>query len=652
MIFASCSVTEKIKTAADAFDRKQYFIAASLYEKEFEQTTNPAQKAKLAYGAGVSYRCINETSQASNWFRQAANLNFGDQAWKDLGNSLIQQGLYDEAIQIFETAQNKKGSEDFKTLVSLAKQAKSMASEKLNFYSVKPLGINTAASEYAPALDHLGHLIFTSDRPSANGIEIYKWTGRKFADLYSAHPDESNAELFSNDINSANNEGTACFNATGNIMLFTRSILPVDGQTAYNKIYMSLLESGKWSQPVALAFQKEGINYRQPCLAVHDSVMFFSSDDVHGEGKYDLYYAEWDGQQWNNPERLGKRVNTQYDEQFPFMYEDTLYFASDRPGGLGGLDIYKTYSNEDGEWQPPINLRSPINSNEDDFALVIDPISEQGVLKGYFSTSRIGGMGKDDIYSFERTKPDESVFIARNEVPIANPEKPEKKIKYQVFLAIKVFQAMRENPEDPNSKIRDKKPLPNTPVLLKEGDVPIQLRTNDKGNAFTEIKYDQDYFAIAVSPGLLNASKTFTTKNGKNPNEPLRTINIEIVLDKAYTGKEILISDIYYDLDKWDIRKDAEPSLNQLVQLLKDNPKVKIQLSSHTDCRATDAYNLDLSNKRAKSAVDYLSKNGIEASRLTPQGYGESKPITTCVCEKCTEEEHQKNRRTTFTILE
>ncbi|MEO5583197.1 MAG: OmpA family protein, partial [Saprospiraceae bacterium] len=326
-------------------------------------------------------------------------------------------------------------------------------------------------------------------------------------------------------------------------------------------------------------------------------------------------------------------------------------YASDRLGGLGGLDIYKSFANDQGEWQPPINLKVPINSNEDDFGLIIDPSSSGAELKGYFSSSRTGGSGKDDIYSFIRTQTDESILVY-NEPKKDTLIRTKKSIKYQLFMSIKVVQAVHENPEDPNSKIILRKPLSNALVLLKEGEIPIQLKTNQNGNAVQEIKYDQDYFILANYPGLLNASKSLSTSNYRDENNPLRTINVEILLDKAYTGKEVIISDIFYDLDKWFIRPDAEPSLNQLSQLLKDNPKIKIQLSSHTDCQGTDDYNLELSNKRAQAAIAYLAQHGVSADRLKSKGFGETQLVKKCVCETCTEEEHQANRRTTFTILE
>ena len=200
-LLLNCTIVQKAKTGDDAFDRKQYFIAASLYEKEFEANTNPTIKAKRAYGAAVAYQKINESSQSAQWFKQAADLDFGDVAWKEYGLALIQLGQYDEAIRSFETILNRKGSsEEFRLLISSAKQAKLLALEQLKIYVVSPLTINTAAAEYAPSIDPKGNLIFTSDRPSGTGEEIYKWTGRKFSDLYSAALDEPNAVLYDSEL--------------------------------------------------------------------------------------------------------------------------------------------------------------------------------------------------------------------------------------------------------------------------------------------------------------------------------------------------------------------------------------------------------------------------------------------------------------------
>jgi len=653
LLFQWCTTIQKAKTGAEAFDRKQFFLAASLYEKEFEENSDKNTKAKLAYGAAMAYQKTNETSKSIPWFREAAQLGFGDAAWRNYGLALIQNRQYDEAITVFDTRLQEKGnSEEFRLLLSSARQARTLYLEKLDIYTIEPVAFNTEASEYAPVLNPDGTLVFTSDRPTGTGEENYKWTGRKFSDLFVTTASAPDANLMDPVINTIANEGTACFSSDGQTMFFTRCGLSVDIADAYCKIFYTQKTNSVWTEPVALNFQKEQINYMHPCMAANDSVLFFISDNEKGEGGFDIYYTEWVDQSWSEPERLGRRINTENNEKFPFMFADTLYFASDRLGGLGGLDIYKSFVNAEGDWQPAINLKAPINSSEDDFGIVIDPnLSINGNLNGYFSSSRLGGMGKDDIYRFTRTKTDESVLIANV------PEKPKdsaivKPINYKAFISIHVIQPVRANVDDPNSPVIDKRSIPNALVLLREGTTPTQLQTNANGFVLKEINYDQNYFILANTPGLLNSSKLLSTFNAKDPNNPIKTFNVEIVLDKSFAGKEILIPDIFYDLDKWDIREDAAPPLNQLAQLLKDNPRIRIQLSSHTDCRGTDPYNQELSQKRAQAAIEYLIQNGIAANRLVPRGFGESQLVNKCICEQCTEDEHQSNRRTTFLIME
>jgi tetratricopeptide (TPR) repeat protein len=220
-----CVTVQKAKTAADAFDRKQYFIAASLYEKEFEANSSNDYKAKLAFGAGMSHKLIDETDQAVKWFKEATRYDFGDLAWRELGLAQIQLGQYDDAILTYETFLNKKGnSDEFRLLLSTAKQAQLQARENLNIYMVNSCPVNSAASEYSPSIDDKGNLIVTSDRPGLSATEVYKTTGRGFSDLFIS---KSSGEVsrFSEDINTTGNEGSSCFNQAGNVMLFTRCAL-------------------------------------------------------------------------------------------------------------------------------------------------------------------------------------------------------------------------------------------------------------------------------------------------------------------------------------------------------------------------------------------------------------------------------------------
>ena len=262
--------------------------------------------------------------------------------------------------------------------------------------------------------------------------------------------------------------------------------------------------------------------------------------------------------------------------------------------------------------------------------------------KGYFSSTRVDGIGNDDIYSFEK-------IIPPPEPPKAEPEE----IVYKMILNGYVLEKIYENPTDPNSKVLGRKPLNGAKVTIQYKREKKEVEVGEDGLFTLELQENTDYNFIGSRENYLNNATSFSSRGiGKDPNNPVQTFEVEIVLDKIFRDKEIVLENIYYDFDKWDIRKDAQPTLLKLTENLRLNPDIRIQLSSHTDCRGNARYNEDLSQKRAQSAVDFLIANGIDPGRLTAKGYGKSLPEVNCICNRCTEEEHQANRRTTFKIIE
>ena len=292
-----------------------------------------------------------------------------------------------------------------------------------------------------------------------------------------------------------------------------------------------------------------------------------------------------------------------------------------------------------------------MNSGWDDFGFVVDTFARlrgDEAQKGFFSSSRITGSGSDDIYAF--TKLNRSPKIDDPEV-VADDQKPEPK-KYRLYLALKVVTPILEDAEDPNSKRIGKKPLKGTAITASFGPRASLFHTDNDGYAIFEIEYNTEYRYDANHPGhFTNFLELNTNEFDKDPNEPTKTINRELMLEPIIRNKEIVLDNIYYDLDKWNIRDDAKPTLDSLANILKLNPKLNIELGAHTDCRDTDEYNMTLSQRRAQSAMLYLMRKGISSSRLSSVGYGESKPAVNCICESCSEEQHQANRRTTFKIV-
>jgi outer membrane protein OmpA-like peptidoglycan-associated protein len=349
---------------------------------------------------------------------------------------------------------------------------------------------------------------------------------------------------------------------------------------------------------------------------------------------------------------MGSLINSAGEEEYPTVYKDTLYYSSDHFAGLGGLDIFKTYLDQNGKWAPPINLRAPINSGADDFGYVVDTFSKADkkvLLSGYFTSSRGGVSQMDDIYAFT-VHVDSTASTVITPVDTAVAEKP---INYQLFLVIKVVEPVYSVKDDPNSPKLENRPLPNGPVIISEGVTDQRMTSDQFGEILFKLDWNKNYTFTARYRDHLAATVTINTAEiVKDPEKPSITLNRTLVLDPIFKNKEIVLENIFYDYDQWFIREDAKPSLNALSAILKANPNIRIQLTSHTDCRGTDEYNLDLSQKRAQAAIDYLVSTGIQPKRLEAVGMGESALAVNCVCENCTEAEHQKNRRTTFKIID
>jgi outer membrane protein OmpA-like peptidoglycan-associated protein len=216
-----------------------------------------------------------------------------------------------------------------------------------------------------------------------------------------------------------------------------------------------------------------------------------------------------------------------------------------------------------------------------------------------------------------------------------------------------VLEKIYTEADNPDSKLLGRKPLNGATVEVKFAKETKKFTVGEDGRFSMDLAEGTDYQFIAKKDGYLTGEAFFSTKGiGRDPANPVQTFEVEVVLDKIFLNKEIVLEDIYYDFDKWDIRADAQPTLNALARNLELNPKIRIQLSSHTDCRGNDAYNQELSQRRAQSAVDYLLSRGIGVERLSAKGFGEALPKANCACNRCTEEEHQFNRRTAFTVLE
>ena len=647
VFFSACSYTIKIRDGKTAFEQKQYDVALGFLPKEFKKADRRSEKGRIAFMLAESFRKTDQSEKSLQWYKKAYDNSYGVDALKQYAYGLKKAERYEEAIENFELLGLEIGSPyEYRKEITACKIAIDWKKEKHPEYRISSTDFNSNGSDYAPVFYKNNQLILTSDRASAAGEENYKWTGRKFMDIFVANENGGVPKAFSDVINSDENEGTITFNKDFSECFFTRCGGDVDN-VAYCKILTSKKEAGVWSEPQLLDFQQDNSNYMHPALSEDGGQLFFASDHQDGWGGYDIYVSDRTSTGWDLPRLLSRNINTQGNEVFPNLDGDTLYFSSDHLSGMGGLDIFSTYPMNSKQWSPPLNLMPPINTGGDDFGMVISPnfkANDEVKQTGYFVSSRPGSSA-DDIYKFEKI------------IPPPPPEPPkeekEKEIEYKMILEIYVLEKIYQNPNDPNSKVLGRRPVNAAKVEMISGEEKETFTSSSGGLVSIDLGEDMSYDFFGSKDGFLTKKESFSTVGiGKDPKRPIQKFELEIELDKIFANQEINLENIYYDFDDFRIREDAKPTLNKLADALRLNPSIKIQLASHTDCRGNAPYNQNLSQKRAQSAVDYLIEIGIRSERLFAKGFGESSPAVDCVCGRCSESEHQSNRRTTFAILE
>jgi peptidoglycan-associated lipoprotein len=642
------ATAQKIKDGRLAFDLKQYAVAASLLEKDYNKEKSRVERGKLAYLIAESYRQMRRSPQSIQWYGIAYENQYGFEALREYAYALKRNQQYDEAIAAFRELGLEIGSPyEYRREITACETARAWLKDLDRSVKLSLADFNSAQSDYAPTPMGGQKLLFTSDRSAATGKDTYNWTGRGFSDLFVADIQTQTAFPLENPpINTELNEGTAIFSPDGKEIFFTRCFTSEKRRDQYCKIMHSRLENAGWTEPQILPFVKEFVNYGHPALSADGNTLYFSSNDPDGWGGYDLYFSERQALNWSEPQLMSRVVNTPGNEQFPWVDADTLYFASDGHTGMGGLDIFKVFKMSNSNWSSPYNLKPPINSGADDFGycVVKRAASEEEDLQwqAYFSSNRDEGRGVDNIFLAEKRRSAEPP-----------PEEPKEPLVYQLFLDVYVLEKIFREPGNPNSALMGRKPLEGAKVQYSNGGKTSTLTVGADGWFSIELKENETYNFLASKDGYWNKEAVFSSAGlGRDPSNPVQRYELEIVLDQLYVDKEITLENIYYDFDRWEIRPDAEPTLNQLAKDLLLNPDIRIRLGSHTDCRGSARYNQELSQRRAQSAVDYLIARGVSPNRLQARGFGEDAPAVNCVCSECSEDQHQANRRTTFTIIE
>jgi len=624
-----------LKDADKQYELFNYSKAIDLYEQAYKKKPTLHTAERLA----SAYALVYNSKQAESWYAIAAKMP-GSKAENVLGyaRALQNNSKYSEAkVQYLDyISKNKNVSEKQQAVwLSSCDSALKWIRNPKKIDLVNQKALNSTQSDWG-AVNYQGGVVFTSDRSDAHletqeskpflrfdgskepDKKVYGWTGNGYLKLYIKPSPNDSLQLFPVKAGTRYHVGSASFTADGKTMYFTLTRISDELErlkkqptTVNVEIFSSTKAAdGTWGKPVSFAYNNVNqYSVGDPFITTDGDSLYFVSNMPGGLGGTDIYVClKTNGGEWGKPVNL-KQVNTEGNERSPvFDAKDNFYFASDGRTGMGGLDVFRALKSG-GDIGQIENMGYPFNSPQDDFGF---SLNEKGGIV-YLSSNREGGLGSDDIYTI-----DQKMILAF-------------KLEGRVF--------------DKDTK----QPLAGALVsLVKVNGGILKTETDENGAYRFNLAKESEY--------NVSAEKT----NYRTDAENLATIGLatsavlkeDLYLEAVVINKAIRIENIYYDFDKWNIRADAAVELDKLVKIMTDNPTIWIELGSHTDSRGKDNYNLDLSQKRAESAVQYIISRGINKNRITAKGYGETQLLNKCANGvNCTEEEHQLNRRTEFKIV-
>lgn len=588
-LLAGCGAENNVKKGDRFYALGEYFDAAAEYKRAYMRTPvkEKAKRAERAYKAADCYRRINATAKALGSYQSAVRYHYPD--------SIVYFYL---AQMQHRSGDYKKAEENYRRFLDydpahrlslngvqgcmLAPQWKN----RLTTYTVKrqPL-FNSRRTDFSPVLagDENEQLFWTSTRPQATGGEISGITGVKSGDIFYSKKDDKGKwqqpELIEGELNSEYDEGACAFSPDQKTMYLTRCTHDPD-YPRYAQIYTSSRSDAAWSKPQLLEITKDTLSsYAHPAVTPDGNWLYFVSDMPGGVGGLDIWRVRLTTNGLGGVENLGEPVNTPGDEMFPtFRPNGELYFSSNGHPGMGGLDLFRAVCDTAGVWTVE-NLKAPMNSAGDDFGMTFEGLHN----RGYFSSNRGDARGWDHLYSFE---------------------KPE------VLQTVKGWVYEKDGYELPGGLV----------YMVGNDGTNLKLSVRGDGSFVQQIQPHVDYVFLGTCEGYLNHKEELRVDTS--------SVSREYVLQfpLASITAPVLVNNVFYEFDRADLTPESTRSLDELVQLLDENPNVTIELSSHCDYRGNDAYNLKLSHRRAESVVNYLIDHGIAPDRLTPMGYGETRP--------------------------
>lgn len=696
----------KLDVAQKFYDEFDFKSALEVYKDILSTEKHAADTTALALAGDCNMK-LGNFAEAEALFQKLAVVQAKNtDNLHALANAQKIQGKYYDAVQTYKSILTINPNDAVAKEYSKMPDFENKLKRDSTIYKISNSKINSEASDFAPGFFTNGKLIFASSRgQGAGSSRSYIWNNQPYLNNYictiNADSSLSNESVLGNDINSRYHEGTMTYHPGTNTIYFTRNNV-LNGNVSKSKdghLYLGIYiakatTDGNVSEMEAFEYNDKNFSVQHPTLNTAGDRIYFSSNRPGGKGGMDIWYCDKKDEKWQEPKNLNA-VNSSGDDVFPFISNDsTLYFSSNGHLGLGGLDMFSAVLKGDTN---VVNLGYPANTRYDDFSAIL--FNNESV--GYFCSNRPGGKGDDDIYYFQIAPPD-SINIKGQVVDIATMLPIKNALVTITNSDGSVVQALTDN--DGNyTMMAPYKKVVNLSAEKKDYDnSSVELATNPRSTEYTAPVIQMkkiDFFAFGTvvydldgSPAsgalvkikdpngaVLDSLRTaedgtykITLEEGKNYTlevskkdyvllakeittigASVKGIHNDFRLYKLEKGTVVRLDNIYYDYGKSDIRPDAAQELNKLVRILKDNPTMKIELSSHSDSRGGDSYNLKLSDARAKSAVKYIISQGIDADRLIGKGYGETMILNRCTNGvDCSEEEHQFNRRTEFKILE
>lgn len=591
-VAAGCR-TPKLSEADAQFQRGEYYDASVTYKKVYNKLRKKEerpQRGEVAFKMGRCYRLLNMSARASAAFQNALRYEYPDSTTHFmLAQALHADGKYAAALRSYD--KYLEFCPDDSLAINCAEGCRTAQEIRArgSRYVVKQAKLfNSRRADFCPM--YLGadcdQIYYTSTTEKATGDKKSEITGMKNADVFFSKKNEKGEwerpEPVEGELNTEFDEGIVAFSPDAQTMYLTKARRELNAPTSV-EIYTSTRSDAKWSAPVKFEITADTLStFGHPAVSPDGEYLYFVSDMPGGYGGKDIWRISLKERQ-GSLVNLGPDINTEGNDDFPYVRSDgSLYFSSDGHPGIGGLDIFRATAVGDPadlRWKVE-NMGFPINSAGDDFGITFGKGED-----GFFSSNRGDARGYDHIYSFEY----DPVRITIEGLVMDKDEEPVK-----------------------NAIIR---------IVGNDGSNQKEVARDDGSFSFA-LQRGVKYVMLASAKGYLNQKQEFASDS------TMEDANYWVEFILPSISKPSVVENIFYDYDKADLRPESKTALNELIAVLHDNPNVTIEMASHSDRWGSDAYNINLSERRAKSVVDYLVENGISRDRLQPHGYGKSRPKT------------------------